>query len=323
LPQSASQRYLQIARTLAEPSVEPRPTELRAETAVDVVDQTLSANELATWLWNPIAAFVEKVLRARFRGPELYEPTQALTEIGPLQTSKVGNGALRAGLRGDALEAYLAAAPEFPDGNWGGLARHRIGREILTVSGRTDALIGKREVRSELVAARFDEVLLEERIDGLCLDARILKRFTKRGKRIELAAWIEHLLMQTSERLPRTTHLVLRGSEAHATVVSFSPVEDPQARLQELIELYRASRDAPVPLLEECSRIFAEALENGDVSAAIAAARAQLKKQRGWDPYLRYALGPEDPFLDASWSEAFQGAASQVYEPLLRHRSEG
>jgi exodeoxyribonuclease V gamma subunit len=323
VPQSASHRYLQIARTLTELPVEPPRTELRSEAAVDAVEGAVSVNELAAWVWNPISAFIEKVLQARFQGPELYEPTRALTEIGPLEASKLGNGALRAGLRDEALEAYLAAAPEFPDGNWGGLVRQRIGREIRAVNARTDALISTDKARSELVTARFDGLVLEERIDGLFVDQRVLKRFTKAGKRSELAAWIEHLLMQTSERLPGTTHLVLRGSETRAKVVSFSRVEEPRARLQELVELYRASRHAPVPLLEESSRIFAETLEKGDVSKAIAAARGLVTRQRGRDPYLSYALGPEDPFLDASWSDAFQGAASQVYEPLLRHRSEG
>jgi exonuclease V gamma subunit len=246
-----------------------------------------------------------------------------LTEIGRLEASKVGNEALRAGLRDQALDDYLAAAPEFPDGNWGALSRQRLAHGIRVVNARKDALEAEREARSELVAAGFDGVVLEERLDGLYADQRILKRFTKPGKRAELAAWIEHLLMQTAEGLPNTTHLVLRGTETRAILVSFSPVTDPRARLNELIDLYRTSRRTPLPLVEESSRLFAEALEHSNVEKAIAVARTQLNRQREWDAYLNYVLGPEDPFLNAAWSEAFQGAASQVYEPLFRHRSEG
>jgi len=323
LPQSGSQRYLKIARALGHPSLEPRRVELRADAEPDGREETLSVAELATWLWNPMVVFIEKVLGARFGTSDLYEPTSALTEIGALEASKVGNGALRAGLRDRALEAYLGAAPEFPDGTWGGLARQRLAREIDALNARRDALADERDGDSELVAVEIDGLTLEERLDGLFVDQRVLKRFTKPGKRTELATWIEHLLMQTAVRLPSTTHLVLRGTETRATLVSFRSVTDPRARLKELIELYRASRSAPLPLLAEASRLFAEALEKGDVGRALSAASAQVYKQREWNPYFHYALGSEDPFLDASWSEAFQGASSQVYEPLLRHRSEG
>jgi exodeoxyribonuclease V gamma subunit len=183
LPQSGSRRYLEIARAMGEPSVEPERPELRSEADVEVSDETLSASELATWLWNPTVAFIEKVLRARFGTPKLYEPTSALTEIAPLEASRVGNSALRAGLRDETLEAYLAAAPEFPDGNWGALVRQRLALEIRAVHDRTDALASEHEARSELVAAQIDGLTLEERLDGLFLDQRVLKRFTMAGKR--------------------------------------------------------------------------------------------------------------------------------------------
>jgi len=323
LPQSGSHRYLGIARALGEERVEPQRTELRSGAAIEALEETLSVSELATWLWDPIGTFIERVLHARFGVAELYEPTRALTEIGPLEASKVGNGALRAGLRDDALKAYLAAAPEFPDGSWGSLVRQRLAREIGALHSRTDALTGGHEVRSELVTAKVGGITLEERLDGLLADRRVVKRFTKPGKRIELAVWIEHLLMQTSEQLPRTTHLALRGSESRARLVSFSPVTDAGARLQELIDLYRVSRNAPLPLLEDSSRVFVETIEKGDLGRALAAASVQLARQRQWNAYLMYALGPEDSFLDATWSETFQAAARKVYEPLFRHRSEG
>ena len=321
LPQSASQRYLRIARTIAKPSVEPDRIELRAETEQETVE-TLSVAELTTWLWNPIAAFIDTVLRARFGTSELYEPTGALTRIGPLEASKVGNGALRVGLRGSALRAYLSAAPEFPDGSWGILERQRLEREINVVNRRKDALGDQRESRSELVSADFDGIVLEGRLEGLGAEQRTLKRFTKIGRRAELMVWVEHLLMQTAEGLPHTTHLVLRGTETRANLVSFAPVNDPRGLLEALIELHRTSRATPLPLLEKSSRAFAEQLARGGVEKAISAAKTELNKQRRWDPYLAYALGPDDPFVDPTWSRAFQRAALEVYAPLFQHRSE-
>ena len=126
--------------------VERARVELRTEDAVS--DRTVSVGELTSWLWNPITSFIDKVLLARFGGSELYEPTSAITKIGPLEAAIVGNGALRAGLRSDALAEYLAAAPEFPDGTWGALQRRRLAREVTALNARMDEVQGASETRS-------------------------------------------------------------------------------------------------------------------------------------------------------------------------------
>ncbi len=319
LPRSASQRHLEIAGALAKPSVQPGGVELRAEPEPE--EEALSVSELTNWLWNPMAAFIDRVLRAGFETSALYEPTRALTDLGPLEASKVGNDALRAGLRGSDLETYLAAAPEFPDGRWGALERQRIALGLQAINARKNALEDGNEGRSELASVNLDGMVLEERLDGLCADQRVLKRFTKVGRRAELAVWIEHLLMQ-SAGLASVTHLVLRGSDTRAKVVSLAAVADPRGALEDLIELYRASRTTPLPLLERSSWAFTEKLEDGNVERAVSAARGALKAQRLWDPRLDYVLGAADPFLDATWSAAFQEVARQVYGPLFQHRSE-
>jgi exodeoxyribonuclease V gamma subunit len=321
LPQSASERSLAIARAMAQPLTAPERIGLRGETAQESED-TLSVAELATWLWNPIAVFIERVLRARFGDSELYEPAGALTALGPLEASRVGNAALKAGLRGRALDAYLSAAPEFPDGSWGTLERHRLAREISVVNGRKDALDGSNEGHSELLSTTLEGVVLEGRLDGLGAEQRTLKRFTKIGRRAELMVWVEHLLSQAVDGLPRTTNLVLRGTETRAPLVSFAPVNDPRGLLETLVSLYQQSLTEPLPLLERSSRVFAEELGRAGVGDAISAAKTELKKQLRWDPYLNYALGADDPFADSAWAERFQRAALAVYGPLLQHRSE-
>ncbi|TFH31512.1 MAG: hypothetical protein E4H00_03355, partial [Myxococcales bacterium] len=319
LPRSASRRYLEIARVMAKPSVQAAGVELRADPDPD--EEALSVGELTSWLWNPMSAFIDKVLRARFDTSALYEPTSALTELGPLEASKVGNEALRAGLRGSDLDTYLAAVPEFPDGSGGALERQRVAREIGSIHHRKDALAGGHGARSELTAVRLGGLVLEGRLDGLGADQRVLKRFTKVGRRAELAVWVEHLLMQAAG-LSGTTHLVLRGNETRAKLVSFDPVANARGSLEELIGLYRVSRATPLPLLERSSWAFAEKLVDGKLEQAVKAAQTELKRQRRWDPRLGYVLGPSDPFLDQAWSQAFQDAANQVYGPLFQHRRE-
>jgi len=321
LPRSSSGRYLEIARALEEPSEAPGRMELLAEP--ETAEETLSVGELSAWLWEPMKTFIQRVLRARFEGSDLYEPTSALTEIGRREAAMLGNTSLRVGLRNVALEEYLEAAPEFPDGNWGALERHRLSSEIRVVHARSDSLSSERERGSRLVAAELDGLVLEARIDGLSDEQRVLSRFTKAGRRAELTTWIEHLLMQTSNQLPSTTHLVLRETETRAKALSFGPVADARHQLQTLIDLYRRSLAAPVPLIGEASWSFVETLERADSDKAFAEASKKLKSQRGWSPYIDYVFGAEDPFLDLDWCKAFEEAATDVYGPLFRYRSEG
>lgn len=319
LPRGSSERHLAIARALSQPPEAPGQVELRTE--ADQSLESVSVNELSAWLWNPMSAFVERVLRARFEEPRIYAPSQTLTAIDRREAAFLGNAALRAGLRDTALDAYLKAAPEFPDGTAGALERRRLANEIRMVDARGDALGTGEEVQSRLVCEKLNDLRLEGRIDGLGGPERLLKRFTKSGRRTELTTWIEHLLMQTSAELPGTTHLVLRGTETRAETVRFSRVTDPHAELRKLIEIYVRSRERPVPLLGESSWIFVETLNSSDAKKAFSEASKLLRMQRAWNPSLDYVLGAEDPFLDSDWCEAFQQAATTVYEPLLRHRT--
>jgi exodeoxyribonuclease V gamma subunit len=319
LPRSCSERHLEIACALRQAGESPRRIELCTE--ADEALESLSVNELSAWLWNPMSTFVERVLRARFEATQLYEPSQALTTIGRREAALLGNAALRVGLRDAALDAYLDAAPEFPDGNWGALERQRLASEIRMVDARGDALRTGHEIQSTLVSAELNDLLLEGRLDGIDGPQRLLKRFTKPGRRTELTIWIEHLLMQTFGELPKTTHLVLRGTETRAETVSFAPVADPHAELRNLVTLYVQSRERPLPLLGESSWLFMETRNSSGSGKAFSEAAKLLSSQRAWNPSLDYALGEEDPFSDSDWREAFEQAAAAVYEPLLRHRT--
>jgi exodeoxyribonuclease V gamma subunit len=321
LPRSSSDRYLEIACALEEPSEAPGRVELLAE--APAVEETLSVGALSAWLWEPMKAFIQRVLRARFEGSELYEPTTALTEIGRREAAMLGNTSLGVGLRDAALGEYLGAAPEFPDGNWGALERQRLSGEIRVIQARRASLSSEHALESKLVAAELDGLVLEARIDGLGHQQRVASRFTKAGRRAELSTWIEHLLMQTSSELPDATHLVLRDTETRAKLLSFGPVPDARHQLQTLVDLYRRSLAAPLPLVGESSWRFVETLERADSDKAFSEASKKLKDQRGWSPYIDYVFGPQDPFLDPDWREAFGQVATEVYGPLFRHRSEG
>jgi exodeoxyribonuclease V gamma subunit len=320
LPRSFSERHAEIARTMAKLPSTRGAIELEAPASDPA--QTVSAGEMASWLWNPMAAFIDKVLRARFDTAEIYEPTGALTDLTPLAASKVGNEALAVGLRSDSLSAFLDASPEFPDGSWGGLERERLAHEIRAVDERQRAALAGETVRSERLEVEVDGTVVQAQLDGLGGGHRVVARFTKPERRAELTTWIEHLLMQCAQgALPRTTHLVLRGGESNAKVISFAPVAAPRTELEALLHLYRASKQVPLPLIERASREFANAFDANEARARRKASQ-QLGRQRRWDDRLSFVLGPDDPFDDDAWARRFRDATLAVYEPLLKHRSE-
>jgi exonuclease V gamma subunit len=309
------------SRALSAPPTPLQPIELSAPPE-DEEESALSAAELARWLWNPAASFIETVLKAGFEDGELYEPTGALTELTSLAAAKVGNEALRAKLESRGLHAYIEAAPEFPDGSWGAIARRQLTQEIEALRRQERGVVRDEAVRAELLEARVGGTTLRARFGGLGDAHRVVARFTKPARQAELSTWVEHLLMQSvGGALPRTTHLVLRGSESRAKVVSFAPVDDPENELESLVRLYRTSKESPVPLFERASREFAEAFAEGEHKARKIADDC-LKAQRRWDERLAIILGADDPFANESWVREFERAALEVYGPLLKHRSE-
>ena len=321
LPRSFSERHLELAETLQQGPGKRSRVELAA--TVDEEPEAVSALELANWLWNPIGEFLDRVVRASFEESALYYPSDALTQIGRLEQANLGNTALRANLRGERLEEYLRAAPEFPDGTPGRIERRRLGREIEAVANRTSELRAGAEPGHALLSVRLAQSVVEGRLHGLDPAVRVLDRFTRVRRKAELTSWVEHLLMNAAQspELPRRTCMVFRGSETGPSVVSYRAVSHPTEYLGELLELYWQSLRAPVPLIERASLEYVASLNDG-AAKALSAARSAYRERRKWDARLRYCFGEDDPFEDRDWLEAFAEASRTVYGPLFEHRSE-
>ncbi len=320
LPRSFSRRFADIATEVSRPSREtPR---IALEAPPEELTESISVGELTGWLWNPSRAFIDQTLRARFDTKELYEPTDALTELTPLGDSKLGNEALRAGVHGAVLEELLAASPELPDGTSGALERERLLAELESLAAHERELRRGETPSAELLEIEVDGLVVEARMDGLLAGRRLVTRFTKTERRAELATWIEHLLMLCAGGPHRVrTDLLLRGTRSKPTLVAFGPVKDAREELERLVRLYRRSRTRPVPLFERASRELASAVVAGKDNFRKKAAD-KLSDQRRWDPRMHYLFGESDPFDDEAWAAEFEEVALALYRPLLEHRSE-
>jgi exodeoxyribonuclease V gamma subunit len=320
---SFSEHHLRIAKALDGAPTERSRIELGTDED-EVPANVVSVGELATWLWDPNRAFIDRCLRADFEQPELYEPSGALVRLAALDAATVGSDALRRGLEGDALAGYLAAAPEFPDGTPGILERRRMARQIDALRVRANAFRRNRRAESRSIGVEVGDGMIEGRIGGLYEDMRLVERFSRPRRRSELLAWVEHLLMQASGEpsLPANTMLVLRGDGPRACVVSYRGVARPRDELARLLSLYRASRRSPLPLFGSASWDYAETCADGKEEGAAKKAGDTLSSERAWNPRLDYLFGAEDPFDDESWRERFAEAANAVYGPFLAHRRE-
>ena len=197
-----------------------------------------------------------------------------------------------------------------------------LAREIEALNVRASSLRSESAASSGLLSLSLGDLSLEGRIDGLSPDQRLVERFTKTEGRVELTTWIEHLLAQAATGTRRTSHLVLRGTNTRATLVSFSPVEDPAHLLDELVGVYRNCLEVPLPLLGKASRIFANRFAEDASEDALKAARTELKRLLKHDLYLAYLFGSDDPFQDEDWTDTFQEAALAVYGAFFEHWSE-
>ncbi|MEM7137574.1 MAG: exodeoxyribonuclease V subunit gamma [Myxococcota bacterium] len=318
---SFSTRYLGVAEQMQRPSEQPPPRVLRAEAQQEQTEPTrVSIAELAQWIWHPARAFIQQQLGTRFEQSALYEPTGSLTELGKLESFRVGNEALDRDLQGARLTAFLDAAPEFPDGSWGEADKATLAREVDAL-GRAHPHFA--EAGSATVHARLGDVVLEGHLDGLIGDTRVKRRFNRKETKTELTTWLEHLLMQVADHpgLPSTTELFLRSSMVDADHVTLAPVDNAASLLALLLDLHRASRQAPAALLNRPSWTFATLVVNGKVDGALERAADLQRKEQRWDRYATFAWGPAGPFADHAWAKAFEETTLAVYRPLLAHRT--
>ena len=324
LPRSFSNRYAEIARIVEQPPVERPLLDLVAPPQLGSDEEqppNVSVSDLSRWLWNPSEAFIEDVLGARFGRAAIDEPDAALTEISPLDESRVGREALHAELTGPALQDFLSASPEFPDGNWGASLRRELRRELESLEATAGRARSDEAFHTTRMEADIGGVLLHGRLDGVAEGRRVIVRFTKEGKRAELTTWLEHLLMQCGPSpRPTETVLALRGERGEAKKISFGQVGDAAEQLEKLVSVYRESLERPHPLVGPASRAFASTLAKGD-DAAFKKASTALEKELSWSAPLRFALDGRDPFSDEAWRSRFSESAIAVYGPMLEHRS--
>ena len=156
-------------------------------------------------------------------------------------------------------------------------------------------------IEVDLEAAGFR---ISGRLDGIWPSGIVAYRLAKDKGRYQLAAWIDHLILNQSrnEQYPLTTRLITLD---RAWV--YQPLEEGAEVLERLLHLYWQGLTEPLRFFPESSLIFAERVKKGEkISEALKAAQivwegsdfAPGASGEGADPYLSLCFNEAGPFAD-------------------------
>lgn len=311
---SFSQRYLHVAKARRSPSgIE----QTRAPEAP--VPTIVSIDELSDWLYHPSRALLRRKLGVHFDAFEARATDQASFSTDYLTTWQLTMEALELRDEPTQMQSFLNATPLLPAGELGALCRSSIARQAQML-----AELARPFARGPLppihAAVEYDGVFIEGTIHNFYESTRLRLDYSREGRRGDVRAWCEHLLLSlhAPAHYPVTSTLIGRAAQGGPLVRQLSPVRDAEALLRALVRLYRQAWEGPIPIFPTASRVYAGAVASGKPETeGLAMARAAFRKSEGDadDRYVHRVHGASDPISEHA--ALFQQMASTIYLPLI------
>ena len=284
----------------------------------------VTMQDLKRFYQNPARYILNQRLGIYLEEPERILQGEEPFSLEGLDRYMLGDLLTRKALRGEELNQYLAVARAqgiLSPGVPGELAFNRLESEV-------EAFV--RQIRPHVAAQQLPpiEVDLEiagfgisGRLDGIWPPGIVAFRVAKDKGRYQLAAWIDHLILNRSRKqgYPVTTRLITLDK-----IWLYQPVEGSDEMLEKLLHLYWQGLTEPLRFFPESSLNFAERISKGEkIPEALKAAQTvwqgsdfvQGVRGEGSDPYLGLCFGEADPFIDP-----FSEIALAVLGPLIEHR---
>jgi len=295
----------------------------------------LSEEEIDTFNHRSVGQFVEfyrnpskYLLKHRFHVrldvaediPEDLEPF----DLDGLTRYRIGSDAIHAALRGTPVEENFRihkAGGRLPHGSPGEAV-------LSSIDGAATSfvrMVTDRQTGTALPPLEISHTLSGMSINGLIEDMftteRLIFRFAKSRAKDLLDCWICHVLLNlmSPTGYPRISTLICKD-----VTWRFSPIQKPQAILEDLIKWYREGLRRPLSFFPETSYAFARDLiqKGKDRQQALARARRiwvgnDWQRGESADPYIHTCFRHTDPI-----AEEFADLSGQVFSPLLQHLSE-
>jgi len=181
------------------------------------------------------------------------------------------------------------------------------------------AKLGALEVELDISGFRLTGV-----IDGIYPDRLVQYRYTKVKPKDRLRLWIHHLALNCmrADGYPGTSTLAAlksRASELEWAAWDYSPVENSEEILKQLLETYWAGLNKPIHFLPRLSWDYAERVlkKKSDEQSALKKAGeawigSDFVRGESRDPYYQLCFGHGDP-LDSQ----FEQLAVETFGPLI------
>ncbi len=283
--------------------------------------KTIDLESLAHFFSNP-ARFL---LRHRL-GIHLLDEPAIMDENEPFELNKLDQYLIRHDLVARALEGkpihdvypLMQASGRLPHGSPGVCCYDNL-------CASTGSFI--RKIQPHIAGGLQEPLMVDIDIDGFHLTGRLVNiypeglvsyRLAKVKGRDRLRAWISHLVLNhlREDTVVRKTTLVCEDR-----TFRYSPVEDTETCLRNLLIIYWRSLRKPLHFFPESSLAYAEQTAKG-----IDPAKAMRTAQGKWDAF-EYAE-KEDAYYDLCFRQIdpldteFREHATTIFEPMLKHEEQ-
>jgi exodeoxyribonuclease V gamma subunit len=296
---------------------------------------SVSHDELERFLVHPSRWFCQNRL-GLFLGleAELLAEREPI-EIDALERWGLGDRLLSELVAGASLEqgrAVLRAGGSLPPGALGLATYAEVAPGARRIADRVRQLTAEARLAPIPVDLEIGGVRLHGVLRDVWACGQVSWRFSRLGRRHELALWLRHLVLQLVAPAGAARRTILLGQPAneHEEVEArFAPVSAAAGELERLVLLHRRAAERPLPFFPETSRAFVreqrEARQRGGADAehrSLQKARATFAADpdhgsESGDRYVRKLFGERyRPDRDPG----FGVVAEEVLSAFLEHR---
>jgi len=274
---------------------------------------------------NPAEFLGKNRLRVNFdpREVDLLEEREPF-EIDPLQAYPIRNAIIEKGLskgQTELLLQTLQASGRLPHGRPGELTLARLYQEASEFIEQIHAFSQAQPAKPFEINAVYgleNPICIEGYLGNLYPEGQLFYRCAELKGHDLLAAWIHHLILNTTDEpaFPKTTTII--SKQAPVTLQVLSPGRA-RAELHKLVALFNLGLRSPLCFFAETSYAFAAAVVTSDKAVPEALAAARLK----WNPGTHHTGEVDNIYIQRSFGldmpsgRGFQDTALAIFKPVF------
>ncbi|OPY09728.1 MAG: RecBCD enzyme subunit RecC [Syntrophus sp. PtaB.Bin001] len=287
------------------------------------MEKQVTIRELIGFFRNPAKYFLKKRLGVFLEESDVQQEENEPFDLTGLDKYGIGQRLLEKEIATGDMEALypaIAAEGRTPHGAVGHYELNKISGEIKTFVRQNEEVLRSKRLPALDIELEVNGFRITGQLEGFRSPGLVLYRYAAIKAKDHLKLWIMHLLLQaTSGPEGNGRESLLLGKDGAWT---YSPVEAPLSRLEEIIGIYQEGLCRPLHFFPESSLAYVESLRKSggcndeSEEAALDKARTAWEGNylpgEGADGYYRLCFGNSEP-LD----EEFRRLSLAVFEPMF------